>query len=82
MQTKMYSRRMSYKCSCYYNVIHIVLFRYGVKVEDKFSSPSPVAIKAVAVGKIKEKLENVGLALLSIALSYSNPMSTWGKTIL
>ncbi len=47
-----------------------------MKVETK---SSPVAIRAVAVGKIKEKLENVGLALLSLALMHSNPMSTWGK---
>lgn len=49
--------------------------RYGAKLEDK---SSPVAIRAVAVGKIKEKLENVGLALLSLALVSSNPMSTFG----
>lgn len=47
-----------------------------MKLEDK---SSPVAIRAVAVGKIKEKLENLGLALLSLALVYSNPMSTWGE---
>ena len=48
-----------------------------MKLADK--SPSPVAIRAVAVGKIKEKLENLGLALLSLALMYSNPMGTWGE---
>lgn len=47
-----------------------------MKLEDK---SSPVAIRAVAVGKIKEKLENLGLALLSLALMYNNPMSTWGE---
>ena len=47
-----------------------------MKLEEK---PSSVAIRAVAVGKIKEKLENLGLALLSLALICSNPMSTWGK---
>lgn len=41
----------------------------------------PVAIRAVAVGKIKEKLENIGLAMLSLALMYSNPMDTWRKLL-
>ena len=48
-----------------------------MKLEQK--SSSPVAIRAVAVGKIKEKLENLGLAMLSLALMHSNPMSTWGE---
>ena len=47
-----------------------------MKLEDK---SSPVAIRAVAVGKIKEKLENLGLALLCLALVYTNPLSTFGK---
>ena len=42
------------------------------------SSSGPANIRAVAVGKIKEKLENVGLALLSLSLMSSNPMDTWG----
>ena len=51
--------------------------RYGVKSGGK--SPGPANIRAVAVGKIKEKLENVGLALLSLSMMYSNPMDTWGE---
>ena len=51
-----------------------------MKSDDKVSNP--VAIRAVAVGKIKEKLENTGLAMLSLALIYDNPMDSWGELII
>ena len=29
-------------------------------------------------GKVKEKLESVGLALFCLSLKYHNPMDSWG----
>ncbi len=34
---------------------------------------------AVMEGKLKEKLESVGLALLSLAMGKGNPMDSWGE---
>ena len=51
-----------------------------MKSDDRVSNP--VEIRAVAVGKIKEKLENTGLAMLSLALMYNNPMDSWGELII
>lgn len=36
-------------------------------------------VSAVMEGKLKEKLESVGLALLCLAIDGGNPMDSWGK---
>ena len=48
-------------------------------LREKGVKSSSASTSAVMAGKLKEKLESVGLALLCLALNTPNPMESWSE---